>query len=152
MFGCAVGLSELMNGMSVVAMGTSLPDTFASRMAAMNDDNADAAVGNVMGSNCVNVFLGLGIPWVIVSLYYQVWGRCGGLGCGTWHSAGRCQPLLPGVWGIVVCLGLSLRPAGHRKEGGVSGVKVWERLGGRTVVSLRLDRGYYQLCAQDCRR
>lgn len=126
MFGCAVGLSELMNGMSIVAMGTSLPDTFASRMAAMNDDNADAAVGNVMGSNCVNVFLGLGIPWVIVSLYYQVWGRCGGgvggcgmglgipwvtvsqvwgrcgrcvgLGYGTWHPVGHRQPLSPGVW------------------------------------------------------
>lgn len=27
------------------------------------DETADAAIGNVMGSNCVNVFLGLGIPW-----------------------------------------------------------------------------------------
>lgn len=74
-FGCAVGLSALMNGMSIVALGTSLPDTYASRMAAINDDTADAAIGNVMGSNAVNVFLGLGIPWVIASVYYEVKGQ-----------------------------------------------------------------------------
>ena len=37
----------------------------------------DAAIGNIMGSNSANVFLGLGIPWVIASIYYQV--RGGGL-------------------------------------------------------------------------
>ncbi|KAG1678958.1 hypothetical protein FOA52_013021 [Chlamydomonas sp. UWO 241] len=71
MFGCAVGLSDLMTGMSIVALGTSLPDTFASRLAALGDDNADAAIGNIMGSNACNVFLGMGIPWVIGSAYYK---------------------------------------------------------------------------------
>ena len=42
MFGCVLGLSSLMTGVSIVAMGTSLPDTFASRIAAINDDTADA--------------------------------------------------------------------------------------------------------------
>ena len=28
-------------------------------------------MGNVTGSNSVNVFLGLGLPWVIASIYYQ---------------------------------------------------------------------------------
>eukprot|EP00798_Chlamydomonas_sp_ICE-L_P026842 gene26842-4445_t len=71
MFGCAVGISEVMTGLSLVALGTSLPDTFASRMAAISDSNADAAIGNVMGSNACNVFLGLGIPWVIATCYYE---------------------------------------------------------------------------------
>ena len=35
----------------------------------MNEDTADAAIGNITGSNSVNVFLGLGIPWVIATLY-----------------------------------------------------------------------------------
>lgn len=32
---------------------------------------ADAAVGNVTGSNAVNVFLGLGLPWMISSIYWS---------------------------------------------------------------------------------
>merc|ERR1719281_1055940 len=32
--------------------------------------DADAAVGNVTGSNSVNVFLGLGLPWCIASIYW----------------------------------------------------------------------------------
>ncbi|KAG1661500.1 hypothetical protein FOA52_010215 [Chlamydomonas sp. UWO 241] len=75
MFGCAVGLSELMTGMSIVALGTSLPDTFASRLAALNDDTADAAIGNIMGSNACNVFLGMGVPWVIATGYYAAKGE-----------------------------------------------------------------------------
>jgi hypothetical protein len=52
--------------------GTSLPDTLASRIAALEDADADAAIGNITGSNSVNVFLGLGIPWVICSVYYKL--------------------------------------------------------------------------------
>lgn len=37
--------------------------------AAQEADTADAAVGNVTGSNSVNVFLGLGLPWVIGAIY-----------------------------------------------------------------------------------
>jgi solute carrier family 8 (sodium/calcium exchanger) len=36
-----------------------------------NDPNADAAIGNITGSNSVNVFLGLGTPWLIGSCYYK---------------------------------------------------------------------------------
>merc|ERR1712096_32501 len=55
--------------------GTSLPDTFASKMAAQNDPNADASLGNITGSNSVNVFLGLGLPWSIASIYWACVGR-----------------------------------------------------------------------------
>ena len=63
--GCVMGLKPGVTAITFVAIGTSLPDTFASMMAAQNSDHADAAVGNVTGSNSVNVFLGLGLPWVI---------------------------------------------------------------------------------------
>jgi solute carrier family 8 (sodium/calcium exchanger) len=39
-------------------------------MAAIHDDTADAAIGNITGSNSTNVFLGLGLPWIIASGYY----------------------------------------------------------------------------------
>jgi solute carrier family 8 (sodium/calcium exchanger) len=64
-FGCAVGLKESITAITVVALGTSLPDTFASMSAAKNADSADAAIGNITGSNSVNVFLGLGLPWAL---------------------------------------------------------------------------------------
>lgn len=63
--GCVMGLKPGVTAITFVAIGTSLPDTFASIAAARGSNHADAAVGNVTGSNSVNVFLGLGLPWVI---------------------------------------------------------------------------------------
>lgn len=68
-FGCVIGLKPSVTAITFVALGTSLPDTFASKTAAQNSEYADSAVGNVTGSNCVNVFLGLGLPWVISAMY-----------------------------------------------------------------------------------
>ena len=67
-FGCVIGLNAGINAITFVALGTSLPDTFASMTAAKQEKYADAAVGNVTGSNSVNVFLGLGLPWVYATL------------------------------------------------------------------------------------
>jgi solute carrier family 8 (sodium/calcium exchanger) len=68
-FGCVIGLKPAITAISFVALGTSLPDTFASRQAALESKTADAAIGNVTGSNSVNVFLGLGLPWMIATIY-----------------------------------------------------------------------------------
>jgi solute carrier family 8 (sodium/calcium exchanger) len=65
LFGCVAGLETSITAITFVALGTSLPDTFASMTAAKQDRHADAAIGNVTGSNSVNVFLGMGLPWVI---------------------------------------------------------------------------------------
>lgn len=70
-FGCLVGVSDLLTAITFVALGTSLPDTFASMSAADQDDCADNAVGNVTGSNSVNVFLGQGLVWMIGAHYHQ---------------------------------------------------------------------------------
>ncbi len=69
--GCVLGLKPGVTAITFVAIGTSLPDTFASKKAAQDDRYADSAVGNVTGSNSVNVFLGLGLPWVAASIYYK---------------------------------------------------------------------------------
>ncbi|XP_028395158.1 sodium/calcium exchanger 3-like [Dendronephthya gigantea] len=70
-FGCLVGLKKEVTAITFVAMGTSLPDLFASKTAATAEKHADASVGNVTGSNSVNVFLGLGTPWVIAAAYWH---------------------------------------------------------------------------------
>eukprot|EP00287_Rhodomonas_sp_CCMP768_P007197 CAMPEP_0196732960 /NCGR_PEP_ID=MMETSP1091-20130531/12198_1 /TAXON_ID=302021 /ORGANISM="Rhodomonas sp., Strain CCMP768" /LENGTH=888 /DNA_ID=CAMNT_0042076295 /DNA_START=301 /DNA_END=2967 /DNA_ORIENTATION=+ len=73
-FGCLVGLEDQVTAITIVALGTSLPDTFASVLAIRSDDNADNAVGNITGSNSINVFLGLGLPWTVAAIY---WGSVG---------------------------------------------------------------------------
>ena len=54
------GLSESVVGLSIVAVGTSLPELAASTMAAYKD-KADIAVGNIVGSNIFNIFFVLGV-------------------------------------------------------------------------------------------
>lgn len=70
LFGCSVGLLTPVTAITFVALGTSLPDTFASKQAAEQAPSADSAIGNITGSNGVNVFLGLGLPWLIGAIYY----------------------------------------------------------------------------------
>lgn len=44
-------------------------------MAAIQDQYADASIGNVTGSNAVNVFLGIGVAWSIAAIYHAAHGR-----------------------------------------------------------------------------
>lgn len=50
-------------------------DTFASKVAAVGDEYADSSIGNVTGSNSVNVFLGLGVAWSIAAIAKAVNGE-----------------------------------------------------------------------------
>lgn len=75
LLGCVMTIPDPITAITFVALGTSLPDTFASRTAAIRDPYADASIGNITGSNSVNVFLGLGVPWVIGSLYWTAQGK-----------------------------------------------------------------------------
>ncbi|XP_070771571.1 sodium/calcium exchanger 1b isoform X1 [Enoplosus armatus] len=70
-FGCTVGLKDSVTAVVFVALGTSVPDTFASKVAAIQDQYADASIGNVTGSNAVNVFLGIGVAWSIAAIYHN---------------------------------------------------------------------------------
>ncbi|XP_068247332.1 sodium/calcium exchanger 1-like isoform X1 [Palaemon carinicauda] len=74
-FGCSIGLKDTVTAIAFVALGTSVPDTFASKVAAQQDPYADASVGNVTGSNAVNVFLGIGIAWTMAAIYHNVQGN-----------------------------------------------------------------------------
>jgi solute carrier family 8 (sodium/calcium exchanger) len=71
LFGCTAGLEDSLTAITVVALGTSLPDTFASMTSAVQEEYADNSVGNVTGSNSVNVFLGLGMTWSIATMFWR---------------------------------------------------------------------------------
>ena len=58
------GLSQVVIGILVVALGTSLPELATSVVASLKG-NADMAIGNIVGSNIFNVFLVLGTSAVI---------------------------------------------------------------------------------------
>merc|ERR1719391_1591253 len=72
--GCFINLKDGVNAIAFVALGTSVPDTFASKTAAIEDETADNSVGNVTGSNAVNVFLGIGIAWSMAAIYWEAQG------------------------------------------------------------------------------
>ena len=58
------GISEAVIGVTIVALGTSLPELATSAMAAYKK-NTDLAIGNVIGSNIFNIFFVLGISATI---------------------------------------------------------------------------------------
>uniref|UniRef100_A0A7N5ZR43 Calx-beta domain-containing protein n=1 Tax=Anabas testudineus TaxID=64144 RepID=A0A7N5ZR43_ANATE len=89
-FGCTVGLKDSVTAVVFVALGTSVPDTFASKVAAIQDQYADASIGNVTGSNAVNVFLGIGVAWTIAAV--------------AWRSKGEAFKVDPGNLAFSVTL------------------------------------------------
>lgn len=64
------GLSDALIGLTIVAIGTSLPELATSAVAAYKK-NSDIAVGNVVGSNIFNIFWILGISSIIKPLPFQ---------------------------------------------------------------------------------
>jgi cation:H+ antiporter len=56
----AMGMSQVVIGLTVIAIGTSLPELATSVVAALRND-ADVAFGNVLGSNILNILLILGV-------------------------------------------------------------------------------------------
>lgn len=59
-----IGLSERVIGLTVVSVGTSLPE-LATSIIAVRKKNVDIAIGNVVGSNIFNIFLILGVSTTI---------------------------------------------------------------------------------------
>ena len=63
----SLGVSDAIIGLTVVALGTSLPELATSCMAAMKG-NCDIALGNVIGSNIFNIFFILGTSASVMPL------------------------------------------------------------------------------------
>ena len=61
------GMSERFIGLTVVALGTSLPELFTSVTAARKG-NADIAIGNIVGSNIFNILFVVGLSSMIIDV------------------------------------------------------------------------------------
>ncbi len=89
-----LGIPQLVIGLTIVAMGTSLPEAAVS-IAAATKGSAEITIGNVVGSNILNVLLILGITSVIRAIPVQ-------------KSTVRIEiPFTIGVTGLLALLGLT---------------------------------------------
>jgi len=117
----ALGISPLVIGLTVVAFGTSSPELAVSLKSALAGQ-ADIAMGNVVGSNILNVLLILGLSALVAPLPIQ-------------RQLLRVDvPLMIGVSGLVLLLGLDGR------IGRLDGLLLAAGLAGYLALSIRLGR------------
>lgn len=82
----AAGIAESVVGLTLVAVGSSLPELVTSLVAAWHK-NSDIVAGNVVGSNLLNILVGISIPALITPLPV------------TYHLRAYSSPLQPGdIW------------------------------------------------------
>ena len=67
-----LGVSEIVIGLSVVAIGTSLPE-LAGTLSAARMGHKEIAVGNVIGSNIANIFMVMGVLAMINDITVEQW-------------------------------------------------------------------------------
>lgn len=106
------GIPQLVIGLTIVAMGTSLPEAAVSVSAALKG-SAEITIGNIVGSNIMNVLLILGITSVITPIAVQkstvkyelpfvvaVSAILMGLGCVD-NVVGRTDGVV--LWALMLC-------------------------------------------------
>jgi K+-dependent Na+/Ca+ exchanger-like protein len=68
--GCLLHIPSTVMGLTIVAMGTSVPDALSSVLVARSG-KGDMAVSNAIGSNCFDILCGLGLPLLLSTLIYH---------------------------------------------------------------------------------
>ncbi|XP_030451610.2 magnesium/proton exchanger [Syzygium oleosum] len=66
---CVTGINAYVIAFTALATGTSWPDLVASKIAAERQTTADSAIANITCSNSVNIYVGIGVPWLIDTAY-----------------------------------------------------------------------------------
>ncbi len=104
----ALGLSERFIGLTIVALGTSLPELVTSVTAAKKG-NADIAIGNIVGSNIFNILFVIGTSSLIIPVIYEASFLVDAIvalaaGVLLWVATIRKKELTR-PWGIVMLLG-----------------------------------------------
>ncbi len=102
-----IGLSERFIGLTIVALGTSLPELVTSVIAARKG-NADIAIGNIVGSNIFNILFVIGTASIIAPVIYESVFLIDGIiavlaGVLLWISVIKTKSLRK-PWGIVMLL------------------------------------------------
>lgn len=100
------GMSDLVIGLTIIAIGTSLPELAASLAGVLKGED-DMAVGNIIGSNVFNILAVMGIPGVInPSLLSE-------------HAMGRDFWVMLGLSLLLVVMALGKSKSINRIEGGI---------------------------------
>lgn len=105
------GLSERFIGLTIVALGTSLPELVTSVTAARKG-NADIAIGNIVGSNIFNILFVIGTASIITPVIYEpafIVDAIIAIAAGflLWISVARTKSLRR-PWGIVMLISYAL--------------------------------------------
>lgn len=151
-----LGIPQLIIGLTIVAFGTSAPEAAVSITAALSGGSIDIAIGNVMGSNIMNVLLILGISSIICPLAVQKSTRnleipfvivitAFVLVMGYFDGAlGRVDGII--MLGLMACFLIYLLNMAKKGQGGVDDVEgadendkmwkliLWVLLGGAAIV------------------
>jgi cation:H+ antiporter len=100
------GMSDLVIGLTIIAIGTSLPELAASLAGVLKGED-DMAVGNIIGSNVFNILAVMGIPGVLnPSLLSE-------------HAMGRDFWVMLGLSLLLVVMALGKSKSINRIEGGI---------------------------------
>ena len=151
-----LGIPQLIIGLTIVAFGTSAPEAAVSITAALSGDSIDIAIGNVLGSNIMNILLILGISAIICPLAVQKSTRnleipfvivitAFVLVMGYFDGAlGRVDGII--MLGLMACFIIYLLNMAKKGQGGVDDVEgadendkmwkliLWVLLGGTAIV------------------
>ena len=101
-----LGVSELIIGLTVIAIGTSLPE-LAATLAAASKGHPDIAIGNVVGSNILNIVAVLAVPALVTPVGFDTHV--------LWRDFGTMAALT--LLLILFAYGLGSRPIITRFEG-----------------------------------
>lgn len=100
------GMSDLVIGLTIIAVGTSLPELAASLAGVMKGED-DMAVGNIIGSNVFNILAVMGIPGILNPSILSE------------YAMGRDFWVMLGVSLLLVAMALGKSRSINRIEGGV---------------------------------
>lgn len=100
------GMSDLVIGLTIIAVGTSLPELAASLAGVMKGED-DMAVGNIIGSNVFNILAVMGIPGILNPSILSE------------YAMGRDFWVMLGVSLLLVIMALGKSRSINRMEGGV---------------------------------
>lgn len=104
----AFGVSDLIIGLTIIAIGTSLPELAASIMSAIKKEH-DLIIGNIIGSNMFNLLAVIGIAGMITPGEFPQ------------EALDRDMPIMLGLTLVLFAMAFSWRKAAHinRYEGGI---------------------------------
>lgn len=105
--GCFLSLKAAGSGILLMTLGFCIPSAISARNAIKNGSTVDNIVAQMIGSNIMSVFLGLGLPWLILASYHHIAGVEGGFQIAPGSLTFNVQQLLVNakIFTLIVVIG-----------------------------------------------